>query len=370
MSLPEGTTYRCGDHLGVVPLNRPGTVKRVLDRFHLEPASVIVIHSASDSASKPPFPLERPLRIGDLLSRYVELQETATREQIELLAQHTPCPPEQQRLKSYLAAGESGQALFRDEVFSKHVSILDLLENSPSCSIGFDVYLAMLPKMKPRYYSISSSPMVLGRSASVTVGVVKDKARSGSGTYEGVASNYLSERHLGDVIVGYVRSPGTGFHPPEDASVPMIMVGAGTGLAPFRGFLQERKGQKDQGRRVGPALLFFGCRHPEHDFLYEDELRAYEAEGLVRVIPAFSRVEGQPKCYVQNNITANADEAWSLIDQGAIIYVCGDAARLAPGVRDAFLAIAKDKLGEGAVDAWRGEMLAKKRYVEDVWASG
>jgi cytochrome P450/NADPH-cytochrome P450 reductase len=111
------------------------------------------------------------------------------------------------------------------------------------------------------------------------------------------------------------------------------MVGPGTGLAPFRGFLQERATLQAQGHTIGPSLLFFGCRHAEQDFIYEDELRAFEQQGVTRLAVAFSRQDGQPKTYVQDQLLKCQDEVWRLIEAGAVIYICGDASKMAPDVR-------------------------------------
>ena len=118
----------------------------------------------------------------------------------------------------------------------------------------------------------------------------------------------------------------------------MIMVGPGTGVAPFRGFLQERAALKQQGVPVGEAMLFFGCRDPLQDFLYEDELRAFEAAGVTRLFAAFSREPGKPKTYVQQAIREHSDEVWRLLQQEAMVFVCGEASRMAPDVRQAFAA--------------------------------
>ena len=226
----------------------------------------------------------------------------------------------------------------------------------------------MLPPLRPRYYSISSSPRVAAGVASITIGVLREAARSGRGVYEGVASSYLAEQPEGGEVFGFIRNPGTPFRPPEDARVPMIMVAAGTGLAPFRGFLQDRAALRQQGREVGPSLLFFGCRTAEQDYLYASELHDFEARGVTRVIPAFSRLPGQPKCYVQDAVQANAEEVWSLLERGGIVYVCGDAARMAPAVRAAFAEVSRKKIG-GEGEAWLTAIRGVGRYLEDVWAS-
>ena len=149
------------------------------------------------------------------------------------------------------------------------------------------------------------------------------------------------------------------------------MIGPGTGLAPFRGFLQERAAQKAKGATLGPAMLFFGCRHPEQDFLYADELKAFAANGITELHTAFSRGEG-PKTYVQNLIAAEEDRVWALIEQGAIVYVCGDGSRMEPDVKATLMTIYREKSGADADAAarWIDDLGAKNRYVLDVWAGG
>jgi cytochrome P450/NADPH-cytochrome P450 reductase len=150
------------------------------------------------------------------------------------------------------------------------------------------------------------------------------------------------------------------------------MIGPGTGLAPFRGFLQERAALHAQGVPVGPSMLFFGCRHPRQDFIYEDELRGFAEGGVTRLFSCFSRVPGQPRAYVQDRALACRDEIWASIQDGAVVYVCGDASRMAPDVRRAFSAIYREKTGasEPAAEQWLDDMTAQNRYLVDIWAAG
>jgi len=201
--------------------------------------------------------------------------------------------------------------------------------------------------------------------------VVEGQASSGRGVYKGVCSNYLATRRVGETIHATVRKTKAGFRLPDDPAVPVIMIGPGTGLAPFRGFLQERAARKANGATLGPAMLFFGCRHPEQDYLYADELKAFAASGIAELHTAFSRGEG-PKTYVQNLVAAEQDRVWALIEGGAIIYVCGDGGKMEPDVKAALVAIYRERKGADAQAAqrWIEEMGAKNRYVLDVWAGG
>ncbi|HEX2741121.1 MAG TPA: hypothetical protein VHM69_11795, partial [Rubrobacter sp.] len=260
--------------------------------------------------------------------------------------------------------------LYRKEVLEKNVSLIDLLEEFMACEVPFNVYLELVPLLKPRYYSISSSPLVDPERCSITVGVVDAPARSGRGRYQGVCSSYLAKQPEGSVLEGFVRPPSTPFVPPEDPATPMVMVAAGTGLAPFRGFLQERAAIKhEQGKEVGMSLLFFGCRNPKEDYIYEEELQEFARGGLTHLECAFSRVEGQPKMYVQNALKANNEEVLRLVGEGAVIYLCGDASRMAPAVEKAFIELYREErgVGEQEGEAWMRDLKDSKRYVVDVW---
>jgi cytochrome P450/NADPH-cytochrome P450 reductase len=153
--------------------------------------------------------------------------------------------------------------------------------------------------------------------------------------------------------------------------VPIIMIGPGTGLAPFRGFLQERADRKAKGVSLGPAMLFFGCRHPDQDFLYADELKAFAADGICELHTAFSRADG-PKTYVQHVLATQKDRVWELIEKSAVIYVCGDGGKMEPDVKAALMSIYRERKGAdaGAAARWIEDLGAKNHYVLDVWAGG
>jgi cytochrome P450/NADPH-cytochrome P450 reductase len=217
----------------------------------------------------------------------------------------------------------------------------------------------------------TSSPLVAPDVCSITVGVVDAPARSGSGTYKGVCSNYLAAEPDEATVYGFIRRPTLPFHPPENPHLPMIMVGPGTGVAPFRGFLQERVALKKKGVPIGESILFFGCRDPLQDFLYGDEMREFEAAGVTQLHTAFSREPGKPKMYVQQAIRDQGEAAWRLIRKEAVIYVCGDASRMAPDVRQAFAGVFRDRTGASDADAqaWLTGLAVAHRYLEDIWAS-
>jgi cytochrome P450/NADPH-cytochrome P450 reductase len=369
VQLPPDISYRVGDHLSVVPRNDPALVDSVARRFGFLPADQIRLQVAEGRRAQ--LPVGDAVSVGRLLTDFVELQQVATRKQIQIMSEHTRCPKTKPKLSAYIGDDAAASEHYRADILGKRKSVFDLLEEHPACELPFHAYLEMLSLLAPRYYSISSSPSGDPSRCSVTVGVVEGPASSGRGVYRGICSNYLASRREGVTVQATVRETKAGFRLPEDPSVPIIMVGPGTGLAPFRGFLQERAALKSKGAKLGPAMLFFGCRHPDQDFLYADELKAFEAGGITELHTAFSRAQA-PKTYVQNLVAAQKERVWSLIESGAIIYVCGDGGKMEPDVKAALVAIYRERNGADA-DAglrWIDDLGAKNRYVLDVWAGG
>jgi cytochrome P450/NADPH-cytochrome P450 reductase len=369
LELPKETTYRAGDHLGVIARNQLALVRSVAERFDLAPEARVVLRAPG--GRKGVLPVDQPIQVYRLLGDYVELQDVASRKQIAMMAAHTRCPHTRPKLEALSGEDEAAQARYRSDVFAKRRSVFDLLQEHRACELPFAVYLEMLPPLRARYYSISSSPLAHPDRVAVSVAVVDEPHRSGTGEFKGVCSNYLRAQRPRDTVFAFVKDTKSTFRLPADPTTPVIMVGPGTGLAPFRGFLQERAALKAQGKTIGPAMLFFGCRRPDQDFIYADELKAFDAEGIAKLYTAFSRADGQPKAYVQDLIRQQGDAVWSLLDNGAAIYVCGDASKMAPAVRQAFIDLVASKTGlaptaaEQRIDA----MASEGRYATDVWAS-
>jgi cytochrome P450/NADPH-cytochrome P450 reductase len=369
VQLPAGLTYRVGDHLSVVPRNDPALVDAVARRFGFLPSDQIRLQVAEGRRAQ--LPVGEAVSVGRLLTDFVELQQVATRKQIQIMSEHTSCSVTKPKLLAFVGDDAGSTERYRAEIHGRRKSVFDLLMEYPACELPLHAYFEMLSLLAPRYYSISSSPSLDPSRCTVTVAVVEGPASSGRGLYRGICSNYLAGRRAGETIHATVRETKAGFRLPDDPTVPIIMIGPGTGLAPFRGFLQERAALKQKGARLGPAMLFFGCRHPEQDYLYADELKAFTADGIAELHTAFSRGEG-PKTYVQNLVAAEQDRVWKLIEDGAIIYVCGDGAKMEPDVKAALVAIYRKRNGADTETAqrWIEQMGAKNRYVLDVWAGG
>ena len=366
IALPADTAYEAGDHLGVLPRNSIDLLRRVMTRFGLDAGQYATIIPRSGSHTH--LPIDEPTPLLGVLGCCVELQDVATRGDIETLARYTDDPAQKAMLESLTGDDEHSRARYAEQVGSVNRSVLDLLEEFPACAVPFEVYLDMLSPLRPRYYSISSSPLVDPGVCSITAGVLTAPARSGVGAFTGVCSGYLALLPEDATAFVFVRKPTIPFKPPENPHIPMIMIGAGTGVAPFRGFLQERAAQRAQGVPVARSLLFFGCRRPDSDVLYADELRRFEEMGVVRVENAFSRADTQCR-YVQDAILDCADEVWKLLQEDAVVMVCGNANTMAPPTRSALQQIFREHTGTSESDAaaWFAGLRSADRFLEDIW---
>ncbi|KAG6115628.1 hypothetical protein E4U14_000756 [Claviceps sp. LM454 group G7] len=365
MQLPSGMTYRAGDYLAVLPFNHKATVARVLKHFQLSRDAMLTMRSDGPTT----LPTGTAISAVHVLDAYVEISQPATKRNIQSLAAATDDEGVTSQLRK-LAEDD-----YTDHVFAKRVSILDLLERFPAIKLPFGTYLEMLPPMRVRQYSISSSPLANSSRVSLTYSVLEQPAFSGQGPYYGVASNYLSSLTAGERLHVAVR-PSQAFHLPADAeNTPIICIAAGSGLAPFRGFVQERATMIAAGKKVAPALLFFGCRSPNTDDLYADEFSKWEALGAVEVRRAYSRApEASQGCkYVQHRLSHDGDAVMDLWDKGARIYVCGSkhvGTAVETVFRDMFKAAGKKKNGHEPTDEASKEWFDKQRnerYLTDVF---
>ena len=219
----------------------------------------------------------------------------------------------------------------------------------------------VIVRLTPRLYSISSSPLVSPHEVQLTVSIVRYQAADGA-ERGGVCSTFLADRAR-EVPVFLQKSPH--FRPPEDSTAPIVMIGAGTGIAPFRGFLQERRVLGHTGRN----WLFFGDRHRAENFYYRDDLTDMVTDGFLnRLDLAFSRDQCR-RIYVQDNMLDKGAQLWAWLQDGAALYVCGDAATMARDVDSALDTIIQvhGRMSAEATRDYKREMIAEKRYLRDVY---
>ena len=363
VKLAEGMSYRTGDHIAIYAKNPKAHVDIAIERLDVPGAAQLVL--AGTSGRFRHLPLGRTVTVRQLLTDFVEIQDPLPRRALEAALALTRCPNTKAELERL-----NGEAWH--EVAEARLSLLGLLVKYPAIEMDLESFVELSAAISPRFYSIASSPLASPDVADLIVGTMRAPAWSGVGEHQGFASSHMRDLAAGDAVFGYVRSPNPPFAPPEDVTVPVIMIGPGTGFAPFRGFLQERAAQSVGGATTGPIHLFFGCKHPEHDWLCRDEMEGWQASGLATIHLAHSAVADHAHAYVQHALMGAADTIWPLIERGAQIFVCGDGRRMAPAVREAFIDMHEAKTGgnRDAASAWLEGLIDADRYHQDVYGFG
>jgi sulfite reductase (NADPH) flavoprotein alpha-component len=333
-------SYSTGDALGIVPCNCPELVEQILKTLNCD----------GEEAVPSPDGTEVPLH--KALLEFYEITKIPSG-LLKCIAERSADPALRQLLEPAAATQLKG--------FVSQREIADLLVEHSSAKISATEFVSHLKKLAPRLYSIASSPAAHGDSIHLTISIVRYETNGRK--RKGVCSTFLADRARQKVGTFVHRSPH--FRLPEDYTKPVIMVGPGTGIAPFRGFLYEREAVSAAGRN----WLFFGDQKESTDFLYQDELFRFKKNGLLtRFSTAFSRDQPE-KIYVQQRMLENAAELWAWLEEGAHFYVCGDAQRMAKDVDAALHAIieqAGQKSKEEA-EAYIKKLKAEHRYQRDVY---
>ncbi|MEU8669732.1 bifunctional nitrate reductase/sulfite reductase flavoprotein subunit alpha [Streptomyces anulatus] len=334
-------TYTAGDALGVQPLNPPDLVAEWLAVTGLDPAAEVDV------------PGHGPVALDEALHRHLDIARI-TPDLLRLVAEHTG----DRSLKKLLRPDNKGE---RDR-WTWGRQAVDVLAEHPVRATAA-AWAEVLGPLRPRLYSIASSPLVDPHRMRLTVSVIRYESHRGR-MRKGVASTFLADAEPDSPLSVFVQRNDR-FRPPADPATPMIMVGPGTGVAPFLGFLEERRALG----HPGPNWLFFGEQHRATDFYYRDELDALSRSGtLTRLDTAFSR-DQRAKVYVQDRMREHGAQLWSWLRDGAHLYVCGDASRMAKDVDRALrdIAVAHGGLDPDAAAAQVKQLASDRRYVRDVY---
>ncbi|XP_020616329.1 NADPH--cytochrome P450 reductase-like [Orbicella faveolata] len=362
--------YDAGDHVAVYPTNDPELVEKLGSLLDVDLDSVISLNNTDeDSPKKHPFPCPTTYRTA--LLHYVDIASVVKTHVLRELAEYAKDFEHKEFLMNITDTTEEAKTQYQEWVLHPHRHVVAVLEDLPSLRPPLDHLLELLPRLQCRYYSISSSPKMHPTSIHITAVLVKWNTSTGR-VQKGVATNWLAEKNSkeGEVsrIPIFVRK--TQFRLPFKSVTPVIMVGPGTGLAPFRGFIQDRHMQKRSGKAVGEMILFFGCRKKSEDYIYEDELLSYSQDGTIQQLHvAFSR-DQKEKIYVTNLMAENEQSIWNVLDSGGHIYVCGDARNMARDAHTLLVSIVKKNggLSENEATDYVKKLSAKGRYSVDVWS--
>ncbi|KAI8435227.1 hypothetical protein MSG28_003583 [Choristoneura fumiferana] len=368
--------YDPGDHVGIIACNRKELVDVLLARLkdvseYDEPLQLQLMKETHTSSGpvKSWEPHERlpVVTVRELFTRFLDITTPPTTILLQYLA--TTCENEDERTQLSLLASDPGA--YEDWRHFHFPTLPEVLEQFPSARPNASLLAAFLSPLQPRFYSISSSPIAHPKKLHLTVAVVTYRTQEGEGpVHYGVCSNYLMDRKPGDKVYLFIRS-APNFHLPEDLSVPLILIGPGTGIAPFRGFWHHRRALLNAQARpnAGPVWLFFGCRTKTMDLYREEKEQALKEKVLSRVFLALSREKNIPKMYVQELAEKEGAEIHDLlINRGAHFYVCGDC-KMAEDVNQKLKGIIMkySSMTKDQVQNYMLKLKEENRYHEDIF---
>ena len=385
LDLKGGPAYDTGDHIGILGENSPGVVAQLLQllgqrgdvTFSLSRKRTSLDAGAGeDDLLAEPFP--GPVRLDAALARFADVLTPPKRSVFAVLASLAATHDVAHASKLAHLASPGGKDAYAAYVTQTHRSLVEVLADYPTLAkhIPLGVFFASIsPRLAPRYYSISSGAGPHPHLVHITAAVVRGLSPSGR-MHEGVCTTWLARLPLGAPVPVFIRS--SGFRLPKQvpgaAGVPILMVGPGTGVAPFRAFIQERghvARTSGGAAALGPATLFFGCRAPDVDYLYREELEgAATGPALNTLHVAFSRQAGQAKTYVQHDLAAHGEAVYeALVSCGGHLYVCGDAKAMAKDVHKATVELLQrhGRMTAPQAEAYMARMHTEGRYLRDVW---
>ena len=363
--------YQTADNLGVLPVNDDDVVEAVAGALGYDLDAVFRLKPAPDHEHKHAALFPTPCTVRECLARYCDLTQAPRRSDLKLLASYATDPLDRSALLRM--ASKEGKAEYREKIVNAHIGVADIVARlCRSIEMPLEHFIAACPRLLPRYYTISSSSSMHPDSIHITVSVVKTERQDGS-VHKGVCSHHLA----GIVENGTVRvfCRDSSFRLPKDPSRPVIMIGPGTGIAPMRALLQERSHQRQKRRigskNVGKNVLYFGCKTPHQDYIYEDELKDFEKEGTLNSLRvAFSR-KTEKKVYVQHLLADDADETWKLVEkEKASVFVCGGT-KMGADVSETLRSIVAEAGGMSADEAkaYLDKMSSEGRFVQELWSA-
>uniref|UniRef100_A0A673NHS8 Methionine synthase reductase n=1 Tax=Sinocyclocheilus rhinocerous TaxID=307959 RepID=A0A673NHS8_9TELE len=371
----QNIAYQPGDAFDILCPNRASEVEELLLRLDLQTQKncAVQVNLLKNSTAKVPLHIPQNGSLQFILTWCLEIRSAPKKAFVRALADFTQNGSEKRRLLELCS--KEGSADYNSFVRDANVCLLDLLRAFPSCLPPLSLLFEHLPKLQPRAYSAASSSLQHPGKVNFVFNVVEFPARPEHPARTGLCTGWLAD-HVSSIL----PRPSSTFHLPADLSIPVVMVGPGTGVAPFIGFLEQREKEREANQEAtfGETWLFFGCRHKDKDFLFREELERFAHNGtLSHLIVCFSRDEPDAAgtvnspTYVQHNLRLHAKNVASILlkDKGCL-YVCGDGKNMAKDVNDTLLEIIGNKLQIDILDAMKivAGLREEKRYLQDIWS--
>ena len=365
--LPAGVAYTVGDHLGVCPKNDEERVERLAKHLAAELDGLFMVPKPLNVRSVPKGVV---LQVRNVLTNLVDITGKPTLPLLELLIEKAGDADERSKLeqiRDVVAAPDGPGSPLRAAIDAGGYDVLQLLDEFQSCTLNIFEFLQVVPPLRPRYYSPSSSPRVHDDVVHLTVGLENAPVPGMERAFRGMSAHYVHTLRERDRMNVFLES-ADGFQLQEDVAKPMIFVSAGTGFAPMRAFLWERLALERDGAALAEAALFNGIRSRAVDYIYRQEIERFTDEGVLDHVEIVTSREGQ-RAYVQDRLRQRGALVWRLLEAGAYVYVCGSQP-MREGVRAAFVDIAAD---HGAMPSEHAEAFieqletVEKRYRPDLW---
>lgn len=393
-------SYITADNLGVLPINTKEIVDTIarsiqFDGDGIDTTLFMLRPSLPEKWHGIPFPM--PITIRECLTRYCDVTGLLKRADLKMLSYYATDPVDESFLLR-ISSSSNGLQEYREKIVHSYIGLMDILQLCPSISIPLEHFLALCSPIQARYYTISSSSSLYPKSIHITVAVTSHiitdpsssqltkivKKPSIKSSFKGLCSNYLANCRVGENIRIFIR-PST-FRLPKDISIPILMIGPGTGIAPMRAMIQERQYQYEQQQSqknenddssMGNNILYFGCKRSHEDYIYQNELEQYSNYGILHELHvAFSREDPNRKVYVQHLLQQNKKQIYQLMqDRQCYIYVCGGV-KMGQDVHETIKDIMisessndeKTTMNENTVKEYLNKLSHEHRYVQELWA--
>lgn len=364
--------YEAGDHLGVFAANSESRIRAYSQQLRLTEEQMNQVIQLR-GIERRNLLLPKKMTLKTLFKYFLDLSSAPRKQFLKGMALYASDPAERQRLELLGSNSDEGKEAFKDFVRHNGLTPLDILQQFPSLNPPLDHFIELMTMIKPRYYSIASSSRLYSNSIHIVVAVMDFECPSGRISH-GLCSNFLCGLNEGEYAPIFVRK--SKFHLPEDSLKSVIMVGPGTGLAPFVGFVQQKQAMRSQSldsNQFGEMHLYFGCRRRTEDYIYAEELQQAESEGVLTGLHvAFSREQQDgSKVYVQHLLQRNAATVWDCLKRSGYIYVCGDAKHMAKDVDRQLVEICAQEGGMSIEQAGQfvEQLMSDGHYLRDVWSA-